>query len=82
MSRPVSAAQAQSMAHDVLRAVGIDLPSTTPVVLTDGDVTDPHSEGHLVNAGQVEYAAEQFAMVTGLSVDGGALVAALPWKEA
>ncbi|WP_168706304.1 hypothetical protein [Gordonia paraffinivorans] len=78
----ISAAHAQSMARDVLRTVGIDVASTTAVVLTDGDVTGPHPEGYLVNPGQIEYAAEQFTLATGLSVDGDALTDALPWKEA
>lgn len=79
MSRPVSTAQAQSMARDGLRVVDIDVPTDTAVVLTDGDDTGPHPEGHLVNPGQIEYAAEQFTMITGLSVDGDRLVDALPW---
>lgn len=71
----------QQRARDVLRVVGIDVSSCTAVVLTDGAYTGPHPEGHLVNPGQVEYAAEQFTMVTGLSVDADRLVDALPWKE-
>jgi hypothetical protein len=70
------------MARDVLRSVDIDVPADRTVVLTDGDATGPSPEGHLVNPGQVIFAAEQFAMITGLTVDGDALVEALPWKEA
>ncbi|WP_156150500.1 hypothetical protein [Gordonia sihwensis] len=79
MSASVSAAQAQAMAHDVLRTVDVDVPSTTAIVLTDGTYTGPHHEGYLVNPSQVTGAAEQFTMITGLSVDGDRLVDALPW---
>ncbi len=81
MYASVSATQAQAMARDVLRTVGIDVPADTAVVLTDGDDTGPHPEGHLVNPSQVTGAAEQFRLVTGLSVDGDRLADALPWAE-
>lgn len=82
MSASVSATQAQAMARDVLRTVGIDVPADTAVVLTDGTYTGPHPEGHRVNPGQIVFAAEQFQLVTSLTVDGDVLVATLPWKEA
>ncbi|GAA4746356.1 hypothetical protein [Gordonia alkaliphila] len=80
MSAPPTA-RTQELARDVLRTVGIDLPATTAVVLTDGDRTGLCAEGFLVNPSQVAGAAEQFRLITGESIDGDRLVDALPWKE-
>lgn len=81
MYASVSATEAQTIARDVLRTVDIDVATDTAVVLTDGAYTGPHHEGYLVNPSQVTGAAEQFRLVTGLSVDGDRLVDALPWAE-
>ncbi len=80
MSAPPTA-QTQELARDALRAVGIDVDHNHPVVLTDGDRTGPRGGEFLVNPSQVLGAAEQLRLITGESIDGERLVAALPWKE-
>lgn len=79
---PISTEQAQAMARDALRTVGIDVDPDQLVVLTDCDDTGLCAEGFLVNPSQIVGAAEQLRLVTGEAVDGDGLVDALPWKEA
>lgn len=80
MSAPPTT-RTQELARDVLRTVGIDVDHDQLVVLTDGDRTGLCAEGFLVNPSQVLGAAEQLRLITGESIDGDRLVAALPWKE-
>lgn len=81
-SLSVSAAHAQVVTRDVLRAIGIDVPASEAIVLTDGAATGALPGRLLVDPGQITFAAEQHRLITGEVIDSDALIEALPWKEA
>ncbi|WOC14325.1 hypothetical protein [Gordonia sp. MP11Mi] len=78
---PPAPSSPQQRARDVLRGIGIDVPDDRAVVLTDRDDTGDRVFTYLINPGQLAAACEEHRLATGESVDGDALVAALPWKE-
>lgn len=61
--------QAQATARDVFAVVGIEVPDTRRVALTDTDATGMRTFLHVVNTSQVVYACEQHRLATGDTID-------------
>ncbi|OBA59265.1 hypothetical protein [Gordonia sp. 852002-10350_SCH5691597] len=71
--------QAQVVARDALAVIGIEVPDSTRVVLTDGRA-GLCCTYYLLNVGQIECAVEQHRLATGENLSADALIEALPWE--
>lgn len=69
----------QQRAKEALAIVGINVTGNRTVVLTDRDSVGERAFTYLVNPSQLEYATDQYRLVTGESLDYEALEARLPW---
>ena len=73
-----SPGQAQQAARDALAVIGIAVPDSTRVVLTDGRA-GLCCTYYLLNVGQIECAVEQHRLIAGEHISADALIEALPW---
>lgn len=72
--------QAQRVAREVLRGVGIKVSEHVVVTLTDTDDTGMRLAERRLNPGQIEGAVEEHRLATGEPISADALVASLPWS--
>ncbi len=70
--------QAADTARDALAVLGIDVAVDARIMLTDG-ATGPRCWTYLVEPSQLEYACEQYRLITGETLSSDALIGALPW---
>ncbi len=70
--------QAATVVRELLGDIGLEIDAGARILLTDGD-GGPRCWSHLVEPGQIEYAAEQHRYITGNSINADAIERALPW---
>lgn len=71
--------QAQAVAREALAVIGIEVPDSTRIVLTDGRA-GPRCTTYMLNPGQITAAVEQHRLATGEAISTDALIEALPWE--
>ena len=70
--------RAQTLAVNVLHAIGVDVAPGVTVLLTDADAGQ-RCDTHRVNPGQMEAACDQYRLITGEDICADALIGAMPW---